>query len=53
MTESSPRAGLRVVTTADIDALAQASADFVVSRVNEVLTQQAGFSLALSGGTTP
>ena len=53
MTESTPRAGLRVVTTADAASLAEASADFVVGRINEVLAQQGGFTLALSGGTTP
>lgn len=53
MTESTPRPGLQVVTTADADDLAQASADFILNRMNEVLAQQPGFTLALSGGRTP
>ena len=47
------RPNLRVVDVGDDKSLGEASASFVIERINEVLAHQALFTLALSGGTTP
>ncbi len=53
MPDSVERPNLRVVDVGDDTSLAQASASFVVERINDVLAHHALFNLALSGGTTP